>query len=157
MPDPQEFGGTCFCGAVEVTVEGPPLAVGICHCESCRRWHMAPLNTWGVWPADKVKVTAGRDELGEFNKLGADGPSRRTFCSRCGSAVCNRKPTYGMTVVYATVLEKSGLEFEPAFHSYYGEGVMHIADGLPKFEDLPAALGGSGKQLDEPSATGMRR
>lgn len=30
-------------------------------------------------------------------------------------------------------------------------------DGLPKFEGLPAPLGGSAKQLDEPPRTGMRR
>jgi hypothetical protein len=45
----------------------------------------------------------------------------------------------------------------PTFHSFYGEGVMHIADALPKFADLPAELGGSGKQLDEPPGTGMRK
>lgn len=156
MSDSQTFKGQCFCGAVEVEVQGPPVAAAICHCESCRRWHDAPLNTWAIWPADNVRVTVGQDQLVEFNKHGSEGPSVRTFCKRCGSAVLNRKPTYGMTVVYATLLEGSGLRYEPTFHSFYGEGVMHIADGLPKFEDLPAEFGGSGKRLDEPAGTGMR-
>ncbi|HET9818610.1 MAG TPA: GFA family protein [Rhodanobacteraceae bacterium] len=156
MPDSESFRGRCFCGAVEIEVQGPPVAAAICHCESCRRWHCAPLNTWAVWPADKVRITAGQDQLVEFNKYGPDGPSARTFCKCCGSAILNRKPAYGMTVVYAAVLEESGFKYEPTFHSFYGEGVMHIADGLPKFADLPAELGGSGKRLEEPATTGMR-
>ncbi|MGH8146510.1 MAG: GFA family protein [Rhodanobacteraceae bacterium] len=157
MPNSQTFKGRCFCGAVEVEVQGQPVAAAICHCESCRRWHSAPLNTWVVWPADNVRVTAGQDNLVEYNKHGPDGPSARTFCKRCGNAIFNRKPTYGMTVVYATLLEGSGLTYAPTFHSFYDEGVMHIADGLPKFVDLPAELGGSGKRLDEPAHTGMRQ
>lgn len=156
MSDVQTFTGRCFCGWVEIEVEGAPVAAAICHCESCRRWHSAPLNTWAVWPADKVRVKTGQEHLLEFNKLGPDGPSGRTFCGHCGSAVFNRKPGYGMVVVYATVLENSGLAYEPSFHSFYGEGVIHIADGLPKFADLPAELGGSGRQMDEPARTGMR-
>ena len=101
-------------------------------------------------------MTTGQDQLVEFNKHGTDGPSGRTFCRRCGSAVLNRKPDYGLVVVYATELEGSGLAYAPTFHSFYGEGVMHVADGLPKFADLPAELGGSGKRLEEPARTGMR-
>jgi hypothetical protein len=156
MTDSQAFRGRCFCGAVEVEVRGQPVAAAICHCESCRRWHSAPLNTWAVWPADRVQVTQGKELLLEFNKRGPDGPSGRTFCGRCGSAVLNRKLDYNMVVVYATVLEGSGLSYKPTFHSFYDEGVMHVADGLSKFADLPEELGGSGKRLDEPERTGMR-
>ena len=154
--EPQTYRGSCFCGAVAVEVQGPPVAAAICHCESCRRWHSAPLNTWAVWPDAMVGIVAGADQLAEFNKQGPEGPSRRTFCRRCGASVMNRKPGYGMTVVYATTLEGSGFVFEPTFHSFYGEGVLDMADGLPKFADLPAPLGGSGRRVDEPSRTGMR-
>lgn len=157
MSEAETFEGGCFCGAVQVEVHGQPAVAGICHCESCRKWHSAPINAWGIWPDDRVKVTAGRDQIAEFNKQGADGPSGRSSCKRCGGAVFNRKPKVGMTVVYAMTLDGSGLVFEPTFHCFYGEGVIHMADGLPKFEDLPAPLGGSGKQLDEPSSTGVRR
>ena len=33
-----EHKGTCFCGAIEVTVNGAPAAMGYCHCDSCRHW-----------------------------------------------------------------------------------------------------------------------
>lgn len=157
MATTQVFKGGCFCGAVEVAVQGQPIAAGICHCESCRKWHSAPINAWALWPDAAVTVSAGQDQLVEFNRQGADGPSGRSSCKRCGGAVFNRKPKVGMTVVYAMTLDGSGLVFEPTFHCFYGEGVLHMADGLPKFENLPAALGGSGKRCDEPSSTGVRR
>ena len=157
MSKPEVYKGGCFCGAIQIEVHGQPVAAGICHCMSCRKWHSAPVNAWGLWPDAAIEVTAGADQLAEFNKQGANGPSGRSSCKLCGGAVFNRKRRVGMTVVYAMTLDGSGLVFEPTFHCYYGEGVLHIADGLPKFENLPTHLGGSGKRLEEPPATGIRR
>jgi len=157
MSDTPVFSGSCFCGSVALEVRGQPIAAGICHCESCRRWHSAPINAWALWPAAAITITAGRDQLVEFNKQGSNGPSGRTSCKRCGGAVFNRKLEFGMTVVYAMTLDGSGFVFQPTFHCFYGEGVMQFADGLPKFVDLPTELGGSGQRLDEPPSTGFRR
>ena len=156
MSETDTHEGACFCGAVRIAVEGAPAAAGICHCESCRRWHSAPVNAWAIWPDARVEVVAGADALGEFNKQGEDGPSGRSFCRRCGGAVFNRKPRIGMTVVYAMTLADSAFRFEPSHHCFYGERVLDVADGLPKYEDLPEPLGGSGKRIDEPAATGLR-
>ena len=30
------YQGSCFCGAVKLTVSGAPMAMGYCHCESVR-------------------------------------------------------------------------------------------------------------------------
>ena len=157
MAEEPAYAGGCFCGDVRVEVRGAPVAVGLCHCESCRMWHSAPINAWAIWPDARLEVTAGADGLVEFNKQGPDGPSGRTSCARCGGAVFNRKPKFGMTVVYAMTLAGSAFAFEPTFHCFYGEGVLHVADGLPKYEDLPENLGGSGKRLEEPPASGVRR
>jgi len=39
--------------------------------------------------------------------------------------------------------------FKPQFHIFYGSGTVDAHDGLPKFDTLPAALGGSDKKLSE--------
>lgn len=156
MPEDAIHRGGCFCGAVQIAVHGPPVAVGICHCESCRRWLAAPVNAWAVWPDAKVEVSAGEDLLLEFNKQGDGGPSGRTSCRRCGGALLNRKRQVGATVVYSMALDGSGLAFEPTFHCYYGEGVLHFADGLPKYAGLPASLGGSDERCDEAKQSGVR-
>jgi hypothetical protein len=95
-----------------------------------------------------------RADLIWINKDGAVGLDERRLQGAFG--IMNRKPGCGMVVVYATVLEGSGLDDRPSFHSFYGEGVMHIADGLPKYRDLLAAFGGSDMLVDEPARSGMR-
>ena len=42
-----------------------------------------------------------------------------------------------------------GLVYKPAVHVHYGEKVMAVKDGLPKFKDFPKEFGGSGDMLAE--------
>jgi hypothetical protein len=42
-----------------------------------------------------------------------------------------------------------GLAFAPSLHVHYGEKVMAVKDGLPKFKDFPKDFGGSGEVVAE--------
>lgn len=53
----------------------------------------------------------------------------------------------GLTDVYAATIPS--FDFQPGLHVFYGQSVLSIADGLPKFKDIPAELGGSGETLEE--------
>jgi hypothetical protein len=39
--------------------------------------------------------------------------------------------------------------FAPTMHINYGETVLPMRDGLPKFKDFPAEFGGSGDLIPE--------
>ena len=52
-----------------------------------------------------------------------------------------------MVDVFASTLPT--LNFKPAVHVYYAETVLPMRDGLPKFKDFPAEIGGSGEQMPE--------
>jgi hypothetical protein len=136
--------GSCFCGAVEVTLEGEPSAMGYCHCESCRHWSAGPINAFTLWKPEVVKITKGADNLATYNKT---EKSYRRWCKTCGGHVLTDHPGLGLTDVYAAVIE--GLKFEPHLHVHYAETVVPLRDGLPKQKDLPAELGGSGVLLAE--------
>ena len=43
----------------------------------------------------------------------------------------------------------SGLSYKPTLHVHYGEKVMTVRDGLPKFKDFPKDFGGSGDTVPE--------
>ena len=148
--NPEVYAGTCLCGSVKVKVVGQPVGAGLCHCDSCRTWHAAPINAWAIWQGDAVTVTQGEDLLEAYDT----GTSMRHWCRQCGTGVLNRKPN-GMTVVYAMVLAESSYVHQPSCHIYYEETVFDIQDGLPKYVDLPTEWGGSDKTIDEPSKTGM--
>jgi hypothetical protein len=55
-------------------------------------------------------------------------------------------PKLGVVDVRAAILPT--VDFEPKAHLSYAEAVFAVSDGLPKFVDFPAEIGGSGKLVD---------
>lgn len=141
---PTTHSGTCFCGAVEVSVTGEPAAMGYCHCSSCRSWSAGPVNAFTLWPPDAVKVTRGADKLGTYNKTPY---SFRKWCTVCGGHIMTDHPTFGLIDVYAATIPSQ--PFKPALHVNYQETVLPMKDGLPKLRDFPKEFGGSGETLPE--------
>ena len=144
MPGQSSYRGTCFCKTVEVEASGAPAVMAFCHCDSCRTWLSAPIHGATLWPAASVAVVKGADQLGVYKKTEA---SHRQFCKRCGGRVLVDHPAIGMIDVSSVVLP--GLEFRPTMHVHYGEKVLPMRDGLPKFKDFPKEFGGSGETLPE--------
>ncbi|MFO7648629.1 MULTISPECIES: GFA family protein [Halomonas] len=140
----QQYRGTCFCGAVAVEATGTPVAMGYCHCASCRHWSAGPVNAFSLWSPDAVRVTQGVEQLGSYQKT---PNSLRKWCRSCGGHVLTEHPELGLIDIYAALLPD--LPFEPALHVHYQEAVLRVADGLPKLRDVPAEMGGSGETLPE--------
>ncbi|MGR3460316.1 MAG: GFA family protein [Roseovarius sp.] len=136
--------GACFCGSVEIEVSGTPEGMGYCHCASCRAWSAGPVNAFTLWQPADVRVIKGADVLGKFAKT---PNSERQFCTKCGGHVMIIHPGLALTDVPAAVL--SSFAFEPGVHVNYAETVLPMRDGLPKFKDFPAEIGGSGEHMPE--------
>jgi hypothetical protein len=138
------FKGSCFCGAVELTVTGGPEAMGFCHCTSCRNWAAAPVNAFTLWKPENVKVTRGQSNIGTYRKTER---SDRQFCRTCGGHLMTAHPGWNLIDVYAGIMPEFG--FDPQVHVHYQEKVLTMRDGLPKFRDIPKEMGGSGETLPE--------
>ena len=138
------YTGTCFCGAVEISVTGEPVAMGYCHCESCRHWSAGPVNAFTLWIPGAVEVTKGEDQVGTYNKTPR---SFRKWCKSCGGHLLTDHPPFTLIDVYAALLPD--LPFKPAMHVFYEESVLPMKDGLPKFKDLPKEAGGTGETMEE--------
>ena len=134
----------CACGAVEVEITGEPAVQAYCHCESCRTWLGAPVHAAALWPTPQVDVRKGADRLAVWKRTEA---SHRHYCTACGAPVLIRHPALGMTDVPAGSIR--GLDYQPTLHVNYGEKVLTVRDGLPKFQDFPKEFGGSGATLPE--------
>ena len=134
---------SCACGQVELRIVGDPVVMAYCHCESCRSWLGAPIHAAALWPTPNVTVTKGEDRLAVYKRTEA---SHRHFCKTCGAPVLIRHPTMGMTDVPAGNVHE--LDYAPTIHVHYGEKVMPVRDGLPKFAAMPDQ-NGEGEQLPE--------
>jgi len=138
------YSGKCFCGAVEIRVSGEPVAMGYCHCASCRSWSAGPVNAFTLWKPESVKVAKGEDQVGSYHKT---DNSHRKWCRRCGGHLYTGHPAWGVTDVYAATIPD--VPFKPGIHVNYQESVLRIRDGLPKMKDMPKEMGGSGATLPE--------
>ena len=138
------YKGQCFCGAVHVEATGEPVAMGYCHCSSCRSWSAGPVNAFTLWKPEAVKVTSGAQHLGTFEKT---RNSQRQYCTKCGGHLMTNHPPFGLIDVYAATLPT--LRFSPGVHVNYSETVLPMRDGLPKLKDFPSELGGSGIAVPE--------
>lgn len=144
MSNEKIYKGSCFCGAVELTVTGVPAAMGFCHCASCRRWSASPVNAFTLWKPEAVEVIKGASNIGTYNKTPT---SFRKWCKTCGGHLFTVHPTLGVTDVYAETIPE--LSFRAGVHVNYGESVHRMKDGLPKQKDMPAEMGGSGTLVPE--------
>jgi predicted GNAT family acetyltransferase len=138
------YKAACFCGAVEIEVTGKPVFAGYCHCADCQAWSAAPINAFSLWKSDSVRVTRGEPELSTFHKT---EHSYRKFCKVCGGHVMTEHPRMRLIDVYANLL--GGYTHEPTLHANYASKIVSVKDGLPKYRDLPADLGGSGEMLPD--------
>lgn len=144
MSDDKTYKGSCFCGAVEFNVSGESVAMGYCHCESCRHWSAGPVTAFTLWAPDALQFTKGEDNILSYNKT---ENSYRKTCKTCGGHLYTDHKPMGVVDIYPAVI--TGLTFEPSMHVFYDQSVLPIKDGLPKFKDLPAEAGGSGDILSE--------
>jgi hypothetical protein len=127
-----KYSGECFCGAVRVEASGEPEAMGYCHCRSCRSWSGGPINAFSLRKPDAVKITAGAEHVGMFQKTPV---SQRQYCKKCGGHLMTNHPPR------SNILQTSTWN--------YAETVLPMKDGLSKFKDFPAEFGGSGEQIAE--------
>ena len=138
------YRGSCFCGAVKVEVTGAPVAMGYCHCNSCRSWSAAPVNAFTLWKPEAVRIIDGAEHVATFQKTPL---SQRQYCKTCGGHLMNNHPPLGLVDVYAATIPT--LEFTPGVHVNYAETVLPMRDGLPKLKDFPSEFGGSGVAIPE--------
>jgi hypothetical protein len=144
MVNAMTYRGKCFCGSVEFTVTGDPVAMGYCHCRSCREWSGAPVSGWILYPRDSVKFDKGSGNVGSYRRTDRNV---RKWCNTCGGDVLVDLPKWDLVEVFAASIPT--VPFEPTFHIHYAESVLRIKDGLPKQKDLPKEFGGSGELLQD--------
>ena len=121
--------GRCLCGDVRFQVEGAPIWVGHCHCQSCRRNTGAAVATFVGFAPEQVTYTAGERQMYESSP-----GVRRRFCGKCGTPLSYEADRFpGEIHLYISTLDEPD-RFIPEFHVFYAERIpwFEIADDLPR-------------------------
>ena len=70
--------GGCACGQVLFQLEGDPIRVGVCHCETCRKQSGSAFSFFASGPGASLVLSG---ELGCWRS----GAGSDRFCPNCGS------------------------------------------------------------------------
>src|SRR5512138_3731199 len=80
------LNGSCLCGRVQYEIDGKPRYMYQCHCGKCRAATGAASATNIIVDADKLRITAVKEDLRGFES----SPRKfRYFCSACRSPIYN--------------------------------------------------------------------
>ena len=133
----KQVAGSCFCGAIQFTIELHTLWCGHCHCSMCRRPHGAAFVTWTAVPRERLHINVGEEQLKQYQSS-ANGT--RSFCSNCGSQLfCQVKQS---EVDIALAALHGPIDRVPEEHYYYDSR----ADWVEINDDLPKLGGADGMQ-----------
>jgi len=92
------YRASYFCGSVAFEVTGEPVAMGYCHCNSCRHWSASPVNAFTLWKPDAIRITKGERDIAAYQKT---PKSLRKWCRHCGGHLFAEHAHWALTDVYA--------------------------------------------------------
>ena len=75
----------CNCGQLQLTIEGEPARVSMCHCRQCQRRTGAVISNQARFRHEQVTVTGTATEYRRSSDSGNALTFR--FCPKCGSTV----------------------------------------------------------------------
>jgi hypothetical protein len=120
------MGGTCLCGAVRWTFEGPLESATACNCSACRRY--GTLWAYGH-EGEEIRVTGPTQVFRRSDRA----PLGFHFCGRCGCVVSWRGTSPGedgrRRIAVNLRLAEDPDQVAPLLIDHF--------DGLGAFEDLP--------------------
>ncbi len=103
-----KFAGGCNCGQVRYEIDGDPIRVGLCHCETCRKETGSAFSYFGVWPRARMKI------LGE-TRFWDSRAGARHFCPTCGSSLFDGEEGEAEIEVRLGTLDEPPADLEPGY------------------------------------------
>ena len=133
------YRARCHCGAVRYEVSADPVDAKICHCRTCQALHGAPMQWAAIFHKRDVRMTHGIEDLRFYaSALGRPGrvPPCKVSCALCGTPVADEGRR--MWLAFPTLFEFGAPSqipeaFRPTCHIFYGQRVVEVDDGLPKW------------------------
>ena len=127
------LAGECLCGAVRYSVADTFAYAGNCHCSQCRRTTGSAFKPFAGIDRDKLRLTAGEDNLLRFG----DEVSHDVHCKTCGSLLYSvvRDGAF-VHVAMGTLVDDPTIR--PTRHIFVGSKApwFTITDDLPQSDEF---------------------
>ncbi|KAJ4308221.1 hypothetical protein N0V94_009446 [Neodidymelliopsis sp. IMI 364377] len=137
-----KYEANCHCGKVQYQLSRrEPLDSKLCHCTTCQTQHAAPFQWAAIFHKDDINFTNGHHNLEWYD------PSEKSIehklpckvrCSYCHSPIMDEGRN--MILLFPSLIhlktDEDKAYFKPRCHMFYGQRVMDIPDGLPKWSGI---------------------
>ncbi|CAN9079416.1 unnamed protein product [Alternaria alternata] len=109
-----KYEANCHCGKVQYQLSRrEPLDSKLCHCTTCQTQHAAPFQWAAIFHKDDINFTNGHHDLEWYD------PTDKSIEHKLPCKT-----------------DEDKAYFKPRCHMFYGQRVMDIPDGLPKWSGL---------------------
>lgn len=132
------YTASCHCGAIRYEATQEPVDAKICHCTTCQTIHGAPMQWAVIFHKDAIRFVAGEESLVYYN---SDSKQKehtlpcKVSCPDCGTLIADEGRR--MWLVFPSLFQFDDDEvpesFKPSCHIFYGQRIVDIDDGLPKW------------------------
>lgn len=128
--------GSCLCGEVKFSVDGPLREVVFCHCGQCRR--QTGLYYASTNAAEKDLTIEGAENVTWYQ---SSDEGRRGFCKHCGSALFWKYQGQAEISIQAGSLDMP-TELTPGYHIFCADkgDFYAINDDLPQYAKASPGL-----------------
>ena len=133
------MNGRCFCGRVQISASGAPVAVRMCWCRDCQYLATGNASVNAIFRTDTLQISG---ETQSYESAADSGNvMRRRFCPKCGTQLFSESSGRpGMMVVRVGALDNreigppAGVIWTASAPSW-----AHIDAGLPTATGQPGA------------------
>ena len=137
--------GSCLCGAVAFSVDGPGPAIELCHCSRCRRAYGTAFAATFYVDLSRLRWTRGEALIRVYDApiIEHPPPYRHSFCAACGSPLPIVRKALGIAEIPAGIIDGDP-GTRPVRHIFTRRQAewFEISDQLPRF---PEGVGGTGE------------
>ncbi|TKX26755.1 putative lutathione-dependent formaldehyde-activating enzyme [Elsinoe australis] len=136
------YEASCHCGKVKYQLSREePLDSKLCHCTTCQTQHAAPFQWAAIFHKDDINFSHGHHDLEWYDPTDKSIEHKlpcKVRCSFCHSPIMDEGRN--MILLFPSLVhlktDQDKANFKPRLHMFYGQRVMDIPDGLPKWSGL---------------------
>ncbi|KAF2841262.1 hypothetical protein M501DRAFT_929855 [Patellaria atrata CBS 101060] len=135
------YEASCHCGKVKYQLSRQePLDSKLCHCTTCQTQHAAPFQWAAIFHKEDINFTNGHHNLEWYDPTSKSVEHKlpcKVRCAYCHSPIMDEGRNMILLFPSLIKLDAKGKHFfKPRHHMFYGQRVMDIPDGLPKWTGL---------------------
>jgi len=129
--------GKCLCGNVKYTITSPPVRMGQCHCDDCRKSSGTGHSSNAFFKKDDVIIEGETNHFSSITDTGSE--ITRFFCVKCGSRLFGESNVIIdiMSVSAGTLDDSSWFKPDAIVYNKRKPKWDFVDESIPFFEEMP--------------------